>query len=249
MPILRVVGRERKAFLRIEENRAVTFYQKPAPSMASIFLLDSEPFTRDGIRTYLHKSTNNQVIGEESSGLAAIPLILACRPEVLISDLYLSGLDGLEVIRRLHSEIPSLKIVVNTQKVEGSFVLRAVKYGATAYVLKNSPRNDLKRAISAVLKGLSYYSEVISHFIGKDGSPSDLYEELTAREREILQQVAEGKTAHEISEELFISARTAEKHRSNLMKKLDIHTHNGLVRYALQRSLIPFQTLESDRPS
>lgn len=214
--------------------------------MATIFLLDSEPFTRDGIRTFLHQATNNQVIGEETSGLAAIPLILACRPEILISELYLSGLDGLEVIRRLHTEIPSMRIVVNTRKFGSSFISRAVKYGAHAYVLKNSPRVELKNAISSVLNGLSFYSAAVSHFVGEDGYPVDLYEGLTIREREVLQQVAEGKTAHEMSEQLFISVRTAEKHRSNLMKKLDIHTHNGLIRYALQRSLIPFQTSDGD---
>ncbi|NQV72551.1 response regulator transcription factor [bacterium] len=208
--------------------------------MASIFLLDSEPFTRDGIRTYLHKATNNQVVGEEESGLAAIPLILSCRPEVLISDLNLPGLDGLEVIRRLHSDIPSMRIVVYTRKFGGSFISRAVKYGANAYVLKNSPRTELISAISAVLNGHTYFSDIVSHFVGEDGSSVDQYEDLTIREREVLQQVAEGKTAHEMSEELFISVRTAEKHRSNLMKKLDIHSHNGLIRYALQRSLIPF---------
>ena len=214
--------------------------------MASVFLLDSEPFTRDGIRTFLHNTTDNHVIGEEMSGLSAIPKIMSHRPEILISDLYLYGLDGLEVVRRLHSEIPSMRIIINTRKFEASFVSRAIKYGASAYVLKNSSRDELVRAISSVLNGQTYFTDLVAHFVGEDGKAIDLYEDLTTREREVLQLVAEGKTALEVSEILFISVRTVEKHRSNLMKKLNIHSHNELIRYALQRSLIPFQDSDGD---
>ena len=214
--------------------------------MATVFLLDGEPFTRDGIRTYLHNATGNVVIGEEQSGLNALPKILAHRPEILITELYLSGLDGLEVIRRLHHEMPSLHIIINTRRIESNFVSRAVKYGAGAYVVKHAARNELLTAISSVLNGKSYFSPAVSNFINDNGQSVDLYEQLTSREREVLQLVAEGKTANEITDVLFISVRTVEKHRSNLMKKLGIHSHNDLIRYALQRSLIPFNDIGED---
>jgi len=214
--------------------------------MATVFLLDSEPFTRDGIRTYLHNSTSHQVVGEEESGLNAIPKILGLRPEILISDLYLKGLDGLEVIRRISTQLPSLGILVNTRKLESSYVARSISYGAKAYILKNCTRNQLTGAISSVLNGKTYFCSAVSRFVDEHGNATDLYEELTTREREVLQLVAEGKTAAEITDVLFISVRTVEKHRSNLMKKLSIHSHNDLIRYALQRSLIPFNDSEGE---
>ncbi len=208
--------------------------------MASIFILDSEPFTRDGIREYLQLSNEHHVVGEDESGLNAIPKILAERPELLITDLYVHELNGLEVIRRIHLEIPSIGIVVYTRKLDSNFVSRAVKYGARAYVLKDSGRSELSTAISEVLNGRTHFCETVSNFVDENGHSVDLYEQLTSREREVLQLVAEGKTAPEITSKLFISVRTVEKHRSNLMKKLNVHSHNDLIRYALQRGLIPF---------
>lgn len=210
--------------------------------MASIFLLDSEPFTRDGIKSYFRSHSPHTVIGEGHSGLSAIPEIISSRPEVLIAELFLTGLDGLEVIRRIHEEIPSIQIVVYSWKTESFYVTRAINYGAKAYVLKSTDRNELVDAVEYVLTGRRFFSNAVSNFVDAEGFATDLFENLTHREREVLQSVAEGRTATEISEILYISYRTVEKHRTNLMKKLDLRTHGDLIKYALQRGLIPFHS-------
>ncbi len=214
--------------------------------MASVFLLDSEPFSRDGIKEYLQNTSGHTVVGEEVSGLNAIPMILAERPELLITELHLHELDGLEVVRRIHDQLPSTQIIVNTHNIDSINVSRSIRYGARGYIVKSSCRGDLSQAIQSVLNGKTFFSSSISHFVDQEGHSVDVYEDLTTREREVLQLVAEGNTASEITEKLFISVRTVEKHRSNLMKKLQIHSHNDLIRYALQRGLIPFQLTDGD---
>ena len=214
--------------------------------MASIYILDSEPFTRDGIKSYISSHSAHLVVGEGNSGLSAIPEILALRPEILIAELFLNGLDGLEVVRRIHEDIPSIHIIVYTWKMESFHVSRAVNYGAEGFVLKNTDRCELFEAVDLVLSGRKFFSESISCFVDANGCAIDLMESLTHREREVLQAVAEGLTSPDISNLLYISSRTVEKHRTNLMKKLKVHSQGDLIKYALQRGLIPFHSSSGD---
>jgi len=171
--------------------------------------------------------------------LTALSAVNEHSPDVLLVDLRLPEMDGLEVIRRVNADHPLVRIIVISMHAGSAYVTRAVRNGAHGYLLKNSDVNDLSHAIDVVLDGGTWFSPSVSAFIDKAGNVSDPYEDLTPRERQVLQLVAEGKTASDIKDVLFISARTVEKHRSNLMKKLNLHSHAEVIRYALQRGLIP----------
>lgn len=207
--------------------------------MATIVLAEDHPFVREGIRSYLTASTYHTVVAECASGLTALAAVNEHQPDLLLVDLRLPELDGLEVIRRVHEEHPLIRIVVISMHAGSAYVSRAVRNGAHGYVLKNSDVKDLAEAIDIVLRGETWFSPSVSASIDELGTVSDPYDDLTPRERQVLQLVAEGKTASDIKDVLFISARTVEKHRSNLMKKLDLRSHAEVIRYALQRGLIP----------
>ncbi len=207
--------------------------------MATIIIAEDHPFVREGIRSYLTSSTHHTVVAECSTGLAAIAAVNEHRPDVLLVDLRLPEMDGLEVIRRVKEEHPLVRMIVVSMHAGSAYVTRAVRNGAHGYLLKNSDINELSEAIEVVHQGGSWFSSSIAASVNANGEVSDPYDELTPREREVLQLVAEGKTASDIKEILFISARTVEKHRSNLMKKLGLHSQSAVIRYALQRGLIP----------
>lgn len=207
--------------------------------MATIVIAEDHPFVREGIRSYLSSSTHHTVVAECATGLSALSAVSEYQPDVLLVDLRLPEMDGLEVIRRVHEEHPLIRIIVVSMHAGSAYVTRAIRNGAHGYLLKNSGVGDLAGAIDTVLNGGTWFSDSISAAVDKAGNVSDPYDELTKREREVLQLVAEGRTATDIKDILYISARTVEKHRSNLMKKLDLHSHAEVIRYALQRGLIP----------
>jgi RNA polymerase sigma factor (sigma-70 family) len=208
--------------------------------MAEIVIVEDHSIVREGIRSFLHKTTDHTVVAETGNGLEALSLVEKHRPDIAIVDLRLPGLDGLEVIRRIRSDDPVTRIIVLSMHANFAFIMRAFEYGANAYVLKNSAAEELTQAVEAALEGRRFVSSQIDQDPQKR-EISDPYDSLTPRERETLQLVGEGLTASEIADRLYISSRTVEKHRSNLMKKLDLHNHAEVVRYALERGLVPFR--------
>jgi DNA-binding NarL/FixJ family response regulator len=207
--------------------------------MATILIIEDHPLVREGIRSYLERSTFHEVVGECSSGLTGLAKVGELRPDVVLVDLRLPEMDGIEVLRRVRQEYPLTKVLVVSIHAGTAYVTRAIRNGAHGYLLKNSDIQDLSQAIDAILSGETYFSPSVSTSLDENGSVVDPYEELTSREREVLQLVAEGRTATDIRDILYISARTVEKHRSNLMKKLGLKSHAEVIRYALQRGLIP----------
>lgn len=207
--------------------------------MASVIIVEDHPIVREGVRAFLTQTSSHEVVAECADGVSALELVSQHRPDVLIVDLRIPRLDGLEVTRRVVQKFPSTKVVVLSMYSSDSYVASALRHGALAYVLKNSDIKDLNKAIDSVLSGVCYLSSGLATRVNRDLIPDDRYELLTTREREILQHVAEGKTAAAISELLNISIRTVEKHRSNLMQKLKVKNHADVIRYALQRGLIP----------
>jgi len=207
--------------------------------MATILIIEDHPLVREGIRSYLERSSYHEVVGECASGLTGLAKVGELRPDIALVDLRLPEMDGIEVIRRIKQNYPLTKVLVVSMHAESAYVNRAVRNGANGYLLKNSDTQDLVNAVDAILAGGHYFSPSIASLLDDAGNVSDPYDNLTNREREVLQLVAEGKTASDIKEVLFISARTVEKHRSNLMKKLGLHSHAEVIRYALQRGLIP----------
>lgn len=207
--------------------------------MATIIITEDHPFVREGVRSYLERNTEHTVVAECATGLEAIAAVEKLTPDLLIVDLRLPEMDGLEVIRRVHIDYPLIRIIVLSMHTSAAYVTRAIRYGAHGYLLKNSDVQDLAKAVETVLDGGNYYSRSIAAFVTEEGALRDVYDDLTPREREVLQLIAEGRSTNDIKNILFISVRTVEKHRSNLMKKLGLHSHSELIRYSLQQELIP----------
>jgi len=226
-----------------------TVETSPAGSgMATVVLVEDHPIVREGIRAFLTQTTKHKVVAECGDGATALELVKEHRPDVLIADLRMPGLDGLEVTRRVHQDYPNTAVVVLSMYSSDSYVSRAFRNGALGYVLKNSDIKELNDAISSALIGKRFLSKGLASRVHREPIPGDRYELLTAREREVLQLVGEGMSAAEISEKLTISTRTVEKHRSNIMKKLEVKNHADMIRFALQRGLIPLD-IEGDLSS
>lgn len=209
--------------------------------MATVVLAEDHPIVREGIRAFLTKTTRHKVVAECGDGATALALVEKHRPDVLIADLRMPGLDGLEVTRRVHQDFPSTAVIVLSMYSSDSYVSRAFRNGALGYVLKNSDIKELNDAIVSALSGKRFLSKGLTDRAHRDPISADRYELLTAREREVLQLVGEGLSAPDISEKLSISTRTVEKHRSNIMKKLEVKNHADMIRFALQRGLIPLE--------
>jgi DNA-binding NarL/FixJ family response regulator len=215
--------------------------------MTTIVLADDHALIRTGLRTVLDMEPNWAVVGEASDGREALALVGQLRPDILIVDLMLPGLSGLEVIRQARERVAKLQAVVLSMHANESYVLAALRNGAAAYVLKDTSSTTIIQAIHEVIAGRRYLSPPLSQYAldayvqKAQGAPLDRYETLTTRERDVLHLIAQGETTSAIAAQLAISPRTVETHRTNLMRKLGLRTQTDVIRYALQRGLIPLQ--------
>ena len=214
----------------------------------TIALADDHIVVRQGLRALLETEPDFRVIGEVGDGLEAVHLVERLQPDVLVLDLMLPGLSGLEVTRLVHRGSPQTRVLILSMYADEAYVLQALKNGAAGYVLKDSSAADLVQAVREVARGRRYLSPPLSERAieryaqkAETSTQEDSYEMLTTREREVLHLAAEGHTNAEIAARLGISPRTVETHRANLMHKLGIHTQTDLVRYALRRGIVPMQ--------
>jgi two-component system, NarL family, response regulator NreC len=214
----------------------------------SIVLADDHQMVRQGLRCLLEEVSDFHVVGEAADGRAVAPLIAKLVPDVLILDLMMPGLNGLDVTRLVCSHTPHPAVVVLSMHANEAYVLEALRAGALAYVLKDASSDCLVKAIRTAAAGGRYFSpplseEAIEAYAEKLGSAAtDPYQLLTVREREVLQLTTEGQSCTEIADRLFISARTVENHRANLMRKLGVRNQKELVRYAVERRSLLGQT-------
>lgn len=215
--------------------------------MTTIVLADDHRIVRQGLRVLLSAEQDFDVIGEADDGREALELVRRLNPDVLVLDLMMPGLNGLEVARQLNKQAARVGVVVLSMHDDEGFVLEALANGVSAYVLKDSNSSDLVQAVREVAAGRRYLSPPLSdraietyQQMAKIGA-MDRHETLTTREREVLQLSAEGYTNSEIAARLGISTRTAETHRSHLLHKLGLHTQSDLIRYALRRGIIPME--------
>lgn len=212
----------------------------------TVVLADDHPIVRAGLRALFEDEDNCLVVGEARDGLTAMDLIVQLRPDVAVLDVRLPDLDGLEVARRTCERVPITRVVMLSMHADEPYVLSALRYGASAYVLKEAATTDLIAAVHAAMAGRRYLSAPLSeraidayaHRAEAAQRPLDRYELLTAREREVLQLAAQGMCNAAVGERLVISPRTAETHRANLLRKLGLQTQTDLVRYAVGRGLI-----------
>lgn len=210
-----------------------------------IILADDHPIVRQGMRSLLELQSDMCVVAEASDGLEAVQLNEKLKPDILVLDLMMPNLNGLEALRQIKASNPHTCIIVLSMHSADGYIINAMKNGASGYVLKETGPSELIQAIRKVLGGEIYLSPVLSVrqdaiFIeNADRGVSDPYDLLTPREAEILQMTAEGQSSTAISVKLSISPRTVEIHRAKLMKKLGLRNQAEIVRYALQRGILP----------
>ena len=213
--------------------------------MITIVLADDHTVVRQGLRMLLEAVPDFSVLGEASDGLEALQLVEKFQPDVLIVDVRMPGITGLEVARQISQRMPQTRVIVLSMHVNEAYVLEALRSGAVGYVLKDSSATEVVQAVRNVVLGLRYLSAPLSEraieiYLQKAQQSSlDHYDTLTTREREVLHLAAEGYSNPEIAEKLSISSRTVETHRTNLMRKLNFRNQTDLVRFALKRGILP----------
>ena len=213
-----------------------------------ILLADDHQIVREGFRALLEAQPDFEIVAETGDGLEAVRLAEHQKPHVLVVDLMMPGLNGLEVARQISQRLPRTHVVVLSMHANEAYVLEALKNGACGYVLKDASAAELVRAVREANVGRRYLSPPLSepaidNYIQRtrNSDSLDLYDTLTNREREVLQLAAEGHTNAEIAGRLFISPRTVETHRANVMHKLGLRSQTELVRYALRRGIMPIE--------
>jgi len=212
----------------------------------SVLIVEDHMLVREGLRAMLKLEADLQVAGEARNGREAVAMAMKLRPDVVLMDIAMPGLNGLEATRQLVKALPATRIIILTAHCDDAYVKSAVGCGAAGFLLKQDSAHDVCRAIREVHKGGIHYSATIAkRFIrmnppsrdrtGRAVSKASL---LTSREMEVLQLIAEGKTNKEAASDLGISIKTVEKHRGHLMDKLDIHDTAGLTRHAIAEGII-----------
>ena len=210
----------------------------------TIVLADDHHIVRQGLRALLETERDFAIVGEASDGLEAVRLVERLQPDILVVDLIMPALSGLEVVHQLNGRAEKTRVIVLSMHKNEAYVLEALKNGAAGYVLKDSTAAELVKAIREVSAGRKYLgspfsdSAIDAYVQRAKGAPLDAYEKLTIREREVLQLKAEGHTIAEIARRLFISPRTVEIHRTHLMRKLGLHSQTDLIRFALTRGIL-----------
>ena len=208
-----------------------------------IVLADDHALLREGIRALLSRESDLEVVGEASDGREAIARCRALKPDVVLMDIAMPGLGGLEAALEIRKECPDTKILVLTQYEDREYVTRFLKVGAAGYVLKNSAGAELASAIRSVQRGGLVLDPQVARDALREPEPAadgegDPYDALTDREKQVLKLVAEGKSNKEVAEVLGISVKTAMSHRERVMEKLGLHNRTDLIRFALKRGVI-----------
>jgi DNA-binding NarL/FixJ family response regulator len=210
-----------------------------------IVLADDHTLVRGGLRLLLEREPSYTVVAEAGDGRAALDLIEKYQPDVAVLDIAMPLLNGIEVAERICATMPKTAIIILSMHSDESYILRALKAGARGYLLKDSAETDLIAAVKDVQQGKTYLSTAISKLLVEDyireirvRRAADSYDLLTARERELLQLIAEGKTTKDIAGQLNLSPYTVDTHRSNLMRKINVNNLAELILYAVRKGLI-----------
>ncbi|HXA64791.1 MAG TPA: response regulator transcription factor [Bryobacteraceae bacterium] len=210
-----------------------------------ILLADDHNIIRDGMRLLLERQAGFSVVGEAADGREVVQLAQEQSPDVVVMDIAMPNMNGIEATRRIVERSPAIGVVILSMHYDESYVIRSLKAGARAYLLKDAVKTELIAAIQAVVQGRSYFSPKISRILQEDfvqllgrRGADDSYDLLTEREREVLQLVAEGKTNKEIATHLTLSLYTVDTHRTHILQKLNLHSVPELILYAVRKGII-----------
>jgi DNA-binding NarL/FixJ family response regulator len=210
-----------------------------------ILLADDHNILRDGMRLLLERQAGFAVVGEAADGREVVQLAQEQTPDVVVMDIAMPNMNGIEATRRIVERKPQIGVVILSMHYDESYVIRSLKAGARAYLLKDAVKTELIAAIQAVVQGRSFFSPKISRILQEDfvqllgrRGAEDTYDLLTEREREVLQLVAEGKTNKEIASHLNLSLYTVDTHRTHILQKLNLHSVPELILYAVRKGII-----------
>ncbi len=211
-----------------------------------ILVVDDHAILRDGIRALLGLHNDIEIVGEVSEGRQAIEKVQELMPDVVVMDIVMPGMDGLEATRRIRKKHPTVKILMLTQHDNREYILPAIKAGAAGYVPKRALGSELVSAIRAVHRGESFLypsaaAALIQDYL-QQAEEEEPYDRLTAREREILKLIADGHTSRKIAEMLVLSVKTVLGHRAKMMEKLNLHNRTDLIKYAMRKGLVSMDT-------
>ena len=213
-----------------------------------VLLSDDHRIVREGLRTLLEKEPDLEVVGEAEDGHSTVELARKLRPQVVVMDITMPGLNGIEATRRITEEVPAVKVLALSMHVDARFVERILKVGATGYLPKDCASKELTRAIRTVSANQTYLSPTIADIVRRDylrqGSKADssVFSILTAREREVLQLLAEGKTTKDIAFRLGVSVKTIETYRQHIMAKLNLRSLAQITKYAIREGLTSLES-------
>jgi two-component system response regulator NreC len=210
-----------------------------------ILLADDHMVVRDGLRALLEKQPDMEVVGEAADGRDSVRLAEEQNPDVVMMDIAMPNMNGIEATRRIVTANPNTAVVILSMHQDESYVLRALKAGAKGYLLKDSLRTDVIDAIRAVTQGRSFLTKKVGRILQEDyvrqlerRGLDDSYDLLTDREREVLQLIAEGRTNKEVAGLLMVSLTTVETHRTHILQKLSLHSVPELILYAVRKGII-----------
>lgn len=205
-----------------------------------LILADDHPLIREGFKSLLGKNDTFEIVGEAETGKELIDLVSVTSPDIILVDITMPQLNGLDAIEQLRKEYPLLKCMVLTMHEEREYILKALKNGAHGYVLKNIERAELERAIHAVYNGQKYFSSVVMSILAESVGKKEnaVYPDITPREKEVLELVAGGRSTKQIADKLNISIRTVESHRINMLKKFDVSNTAELIKRAIELKII-----------
>jgi DNA-binding NarL/FixJ family response regulator len=212
-------------------------------ALVRVLLADDHTLVRAGIRALLNELPGVQVVAEAGDGREAVDLAKAHQPNLILMDISMKGLNGIEATAQVKRELPDVRVIILSMHASEEHVAQALRAGASGYMLKDAATQELALAVAAVMRGEAYLSPLISKQVvdsyvqrrGADNGPLDM---LTSRQRQILQLIAEGKSTKQIAHLLSLSVKTVETHRAQLMERLEIRDVPGLVRYAVRVGLV-----------
>ncbi len=210
-----------------------------------VLLADDHPVVRVGVGTLVNSEADMQVIGEASTGFEAVRMSLELKPDIIVMDISMPEIDGLEATRRIHNMNPEIRILILTVHAHERYLFPVLKAGADGYVLKSTVDTELINAIRSVVKGEVFLYPSATQMVLRDylnrlqaGEEQDAYDRLSEREREVIKLIALGHTSGEIAEKLILSPKSVETYRSRIMQKLSLHNRAALVRFALSHGLL-----------